>query len=198
MNILTSNLPLDNSFFSNSSSKRDTNSLGKNNSNFSSFKTNLKNNFSSMNYSEIISNSLSSNYTPLYSATINKTKKMLSLIPLHILASQTNIDILFNIEIENKYNSKLNEYVDQYHEICRNYNEQCKLIIKNAPKEEKKQLIAELKSDKKNKIKALNQKIYNTRYEYSLAYAKFNENLKYKKQNEKKTKPTPKKRKSKK
>ena len=101
-------------------------------------------------------------------------------------------------KIENKYNSKLNEYEDQYHEICRNYNEQCKLIIKNAPKEERKQLIAELKSDKKNKIKALNQKIYNTRYEYSLAYAKFNENLKYKKPNEKKTIPTPKKRKSKK
>ena len=37
--------------------------------------------------------------------TIYKTKKMLSLIPLHILASQTNIDNLLNIEIENKYNS---------------------------------------------------------------------------------------------
>ena len=37
--------------------------------------------------------------------TIYKTKKMLSLIPLHILASQTNIDNLLNIETENKYNS---------------------------------------------------------------------------------------------
>ena len=37
--------------------------------------------------------------------TIYKTKKMLSLIPLHILASQTNIDSLLNIETENKHNS---------------------------------------------------------------------------------------------
>ena len=37
--------------------------------------------------------------------TIYKTKKTLSLIPIHILASQTNIDRLLNIEDENKYNS---------------------------------------------------------------------------------------------
>ena len=37
--------------------------------------------------------------------TIYKTKKMLTLIPLHILASQANIDRLLNIEDENKYNS---------------------------------------------------------------------------------------------
>ena len=91
MNNLTSNLPLDNSYFSNSSSKRNANSLGKNNSNFCSFKTKLKNNFSSINYSEIITNSLSTNYTPLYSATINKTKKFINTEP--------------NLENEIKYNN---------------------------------------------------------------------------------------------
>ena len=91
MNNLTSNLPLDNSYFSNSSSKRNANSLGKNNSNFCSFKTKLKNNFSSINYSEIITNSLSTNYTPLYSATINKTKSFINTEP--------------NLENEIKYNN---------------------------------------------------------------------------------------------
>ena len=37
--------------------------------------------------------------------TIYKTKKMLSIIPLHILASQTNINTLLNLENENKYKS---------------------------------------------------------------------------------------------
>ena len=127
MNILTSNLPLDNSFFSNSSSKRDTNSLGKNNSNFSSFKTNLKNNFSSMNYSEIISNSLSSNYTPLYSATINKTKKFINTEP--------------NLENEIKYNNII--------ETSKNLKKRIEKLINHS---KEKELIIEKNKDIKKSI----------------------------------------------
>ena len=147
MNILTSNLPLDNSFFSNSSSKRDTNSLGKNNSNFSSFKTNLKNNFSSMNYSEIISNSLSSNYTPLYSATINKTKKFINTEP--------------NLENEIKYNNII--------ETSKNLKKRIEKLINHS---KEKDLIIEKNKDIKKSIyyrpQSSSQRIQNYKIGFSL------------------------------
>ena len=114
MNNLTLNPILDNSFFSNSSSKRNSNSLGKKNSNFCSFKTNLKNNFSSMNCSERISNSLSTNYTPLYSATNTKTKKFINTEP--------------NLDNDIKYNNII--------ETCKNLKKRVEKLINHSKEKE--------------------------------------------------------------
>ena len=101
-------------------------------------------------------------------------------------------------EIEKKYVDKLNQYENQYYEVCRNYHEQYKSILKNTPADQRKKLLADLKFEKKMKIKTINQEIFNTRTEYANAYDKFNNDVKVKKINEKKDNSTPKKTKTKK
>ena len=80
MNIFTPNRLLDNSFYSNNSSKRSISSINKSNLTYNNPKYNT-NYMYQMNYNQMNLNSFSKNYSPNYSTHMNKNKKYINTEP---------------------------------------------------------------------------------------------------------------------
>ena len=80
--MFSTNRLLDNSYYSNTSSKRSISSISKNNLNYPQSKINNPlNQIYSINYSQLTSNSNSTNYTPYYSGSLGKSKKYINTEP---------------------------------------------------------------------------------------------------------------------
>ena len=80
--MFSTNRLLDNSYYSSTSSKRSISSISKNNLNYPKSKINNPlNQIYSINYSQLTSNSISTNYTPYYSGSLGKSKKYINTEP---------------------------------------------------------------------------------------------------------------------
>ena len=120
MNVFTTNRVLDNSFYSNNSSKRSISSINKSNLTYNNSKYN-SNYFYPINYNQMNLNLMSKNYSPIYSSSMNKNKKYLNTEPNlesdiklnNIKETSKNLQKRLDILINKSKNKKLVEERNQ-------------------------------------------------------------------------------------